>query len=133
MGWRSCHFGFWPFWLKLGLALSNGHRANGIHNGEMRRLRIRNKGVANDPRDSKREDKLITSHRVSIDINERENELKREVYGKILNEGKQKTSTRLSNRVIVRQKMKKKCHHHVKEPRTFCKAQAMGVLTVTLR
>ena len=65
----------------------NGHRANGTHDGEMRRLKIRNRGVANDPRDSKRKDKLITGRRVSIDIDERENEVRREVYGKILNEG----------------------------------------------
>ena len=65
----------------------NGHRANGTHDGEMRRLKIRNRGVANDPRDSKRKDKLIMGHRVSIDIEERENEVRREVYGKILNEG----------------------------------------------
>ena len=36
---------------------------------------------------SRREDKLITSRRVSIDIDERENEVRKEVYGKILNEG----------------------------------------------
>ena len=65
----------------------NGHRASGTHDGEMRRLKIRNRGVANDPRDSKRKDKLITGRRVSIDIEERENEVRREVYGKILNEG----------------------------------------------
>ena len=65
----------------------NGHRANGTHDGEMRRLKIRNRGVANDPRDSTRKDKLITSRRVSIDIDERENEVRSEVYGKILNEG----------------------------------------------
>ena len=122
MGWKSCHFGLWPFRLKLGLALSNGHRANGIHNGEMRRLRRRNKGVANDPHDCKREDKLITGCCVSINIDERENEVRREVYGKILNKGKKKASIRLSNRVIVSQRMKNECHYHVKEPRTFCKA-----------
>ena len=65
----------------------NGHRANGTHDGEMRRLKIRNRGVANDPCDSKRKDKLITGRRVSIDIEERENEVRRALYGKILNEG----------------------------------------------
>ena len=65
----------------------NGHRASGTHDGEMRRLKIRNRGVANDPRDSKRKDKLITGRRVSIDIEERENEVRRALYGKILNEG----------------------------------------------
>ena len=70
----------------------------------------------NDPCDSRRKDKLITGHRVSIDIDEKENEVRREVYGKILSEGKQKASMRLGNRVIVRQRMKNECHHHVKEP-----------------
>ena len=87
----------------------------------MRRLEIRDRGVANDPHDSRRKDKLITGRRVSIDINKRENEVRREVYGKILNEGKQKASTSLGNRVIVRQRMKNECYHHVKEPRPFAK------------
>ena len=52
----------------------------------MSRLRIRNRGVVNDPRDSKRKDKLITGRHVSIDIDERENKVRREVYGKVLNE-----------------------------------------------
>ena len=89
----------------------------------MRRLEIRNRGVVNDPRDSRRKDKLIMGRCVSINIYEREKEVRREVNGKILNEGKQKASTRLGNRVIVRQRMKKECHHHVKEPWTFCKAR----------
>ena len=55
-------------------------------------------------------------HYISIDINERENEVRMKVYGKVLNEGKQKVSTRLGNGVIVRQRMENKCHHHVKEP-----------------
>ena len=40
---------------------------------------------------------------------------------------------RLYDRVIVRQRMKNECHHHVKESRTFCKARARGVLMVTPR
>ena len=58
--------------------------------------------MVNDPCDSRRKDKLITSRRVSIDIDEKENEVRREVYGKILSEGKQKASMRLGNKVIVR-------------------------------
>ena len=72
--------------------------------------------MTNDPRDSRRENKLITSYCISIDIDERENEVRMKVYGKVLNEGKQKVSTRLGNGVIVRQRMENKCHHHVKEP-----------------
>ena len=40
-------------------------------------------------------------------------------------------SIRLCNRVIVRKRSKSKCHHHVKVPQTFCKAQAWGVLLPT--
>ena len=116
MGWRRSRLSPWPFWSKLGLAPSNRHHANGTHNGEMRRLKIRNRGVANDPHDSKRKDKLITGRHISIDINKRENEVRREVCG---------------NRVIVRQRMKNECHHHVKEPQTFCKARAWSVLMIT--
>ena len=58
--------------------------------------------MVNDPCDSRRKDKLITSRCVSIDIDEKENEVRREVYGKILSEGKQKASMRLGNKVIVR-------------------------------
>ena len=132
MGWRSHRLGPWPLRLKLGLTPSNRRHADGTHDDEMSKLRIRNRGLANDPRDSRRKDKLIMGCRFSIDINERENEVRRKVYGKILNEGKQKVSMRLGNRVIVRQRMKNECHHHVKEPRTFCKARAWSVLTITL-
>ena len=123
MGWRSRRLGLWSLWLKLGLASSNRRCADGTNDGEMSRLKIRNRGVVNDSRDSRRKDKLIMGRCVSINIYEREKEVRREVNGKILNEGKQKANTRLGNRVIVRQRMKKECHHHVKEPWTFCKAR----------
>ena len=89
--------------------------------------------MANDPRDSQRENELITDRRIPIDIYKGEYEVRGKVYGNLLNEGQQKSSTRLSNGVTVRQGIKNKCHHHVKEPQTFCKACARGVLTVTLR
>ena len=63
---------------------------------------IRDRGVANDPRDNRRKNKLITGCRISIDIDERENGVRRKVYGKVVNEGQQKVSTRLSNRIMVR-------------------------------
>ena len=44
----------------------------------------------NDIRDSRMKNKLIMGCRLSIDIDERKNEVRREVYGKILNEGKKK-------------------------------------------
>ena len=58
--------------------------------------------MVNDPRDRRRKNKLITGHRIPIDIDERENEGRREVFGKVLNERQQKASTRLSNRIMVR-------------------------------
>ena len=124
MGWRSHHLSLWPFRSKLGgLTPSNRRHTDGTHDGEMNRLEIGDRGMANDPRDSKRKDKLITGCCILINIYKGKNEMRGKIYSKILNEGKQKSSTRLSNKVIVRQGMKNKCHHHIQEPRTFCKAQ----------
>ena len=114
----------WLLRLKLGLASSNGRRAQGTHEGEVNKLKIGNRGMANDPCDSIRKDKLITSHHILIDIYKGENEVGGKVYSKVLNEGKQNTSTRLGNGVILRQGLEKKCHYHIKEPQTFCKARA---------
>ena len=58
--------------------------------------------MANDPRDRRTKNKLIMGCRIPIDIDERENEGRREVFGKVLNERQQKASTRLSNRIMVR-------------------------------
>ena len=69
--------------------------------------------VANDPHDNRRKDKLIMGCRISIDIDEIENKVRRKVYNEVLNEGKQKPSTRLCNGVIVRQMMENKSHHHI--------------------
>ena len=44
------------------------------------------------------------------------NKMKREINSKLLKKGQQKSSTRLSDRVIVRDRMEYKCHHHVKKP-----------------
>ena len=99
----------------------------------MSRLEIGDRGMAIDPRDSKRKDKLITGCCILINIYKGKNEMRGKIYSKILNEGKQKSSTRLSNRVIVGQGMKNECHHHIKEPQTFCKARAWGVLALTPR
>ena len=57
--------------------------------------------------------------------------LRGKVYRKILKKRQKKASMRLSNRVIMSQRSKSKCHHHVKEPRAFGKAQAWGVLLTT--
>ena len=87
LGWRSHRLDPWPLQSKLGLAPLNKRHADGTHDGEVRRLGIRNKRMTNDPRDSRRENQLITSHHISIDIYERENEVRRKVYSKVLYEG----------------------------------------------
>ena len=67
MCWRSRRLDLWPLRSKLGLALSYNHRANGTHNYEVRRLGKRDRGVANDPRDSRRKNMLITGRYILID------------------------------------------------------------------
>ena len=49
----------------------------------------------------------------------------------MLNKGQQKSSTGLSDRVIVRKGVKNKCYNHVKKPRAFCKAQTVSELALT--
>ena len=80
--------------------------------------------MAYDPRDSRRKDKLIMGRRILIDIYKGENEMIGKVYREVLNKGKQKASSRLGNGVIMRQRIENECHHHIKEPRTFCKDRA---------
>ena len=43
--------------------------------------------MANDPRDSRRKDKLTTSHRTLIEIYKGEYEMRGKVNGKVLDEG----------------------------------------------
>ena len=94
MGWRSRRLGPWPFQSKLGLAPSNRCHANGTHDSEVSRLTIRDRKMVNDPRDSRRENKLITDRRIPIDIYKKENEVRKKVYSKVLNEGKQKSDNK---------------------------------------
>ena len=67
-GWRSCHLGPWPHWSKLGLIPSNGRAVDGTHDREMKRLGKRDRRMANDLLDSKKENKLIMGCRILIDI-----------------------------------------------------------------
>ena len=100
MGQRSRRLDPWPLQSKLGLAPSNRHRTYGTHNDEVRRLEIKDRGVANDPCDSRWKDKLIMGHRILIDIYKGEYEVREKV-----DEGQQKASMRLSNRITVKQGM----------------------------
>ena len=105
MGWRSHRLSLWPFRSKLGLAPSNRHCTDGTHNGEVSRLEIGDRGVANDPYDSRRKNKLITGCHILIDIYKGKYEVKGKVNSEVLDERQQKLSMRLSNRIIMRQEM----------------------------
>ena len=131
---RSCRINRLHSWLlrsKLGLAPPNRFSADGTHNGEIRRIRNGDEEMAKVPCDSWRKDELITGHRILIDIDDKCDEVKGKVYREVLKKRQKKASTRLCDRVIVRQWNKSKCHHHIKESRTFCKAQAWGVFLPT--
>ena len=112
----------WLFQSKLGLALPNKTSVDGTHGGEVRRIQNRNGEVLEDTRDSRRKDELITCNRILIHIKDRCDEMRREVNREVFKKRQKKTSTRLSDRVIVRQWSNSKCHHHINEPRAFAKA-----------
>ena len=59
------------------------------------------------------------------------NKMRKEINSKMLKKGQQKSSTRLGDRVIVRERIKYKGHHHVKKPRAFCKGRIVSELVLT--
>ena len=50
----------------------------------------------------------------------------------MLKKGQQKLSTRLYDRVIVRERVQKKSHNHIHESRTFSKGRIWSKLTIAL-
>ena len=62
-----------------------------------------------------------------MNIYNRQNEMRREIYSKMLKKRLQKLSTRLCDGVVVREWMQNKGHHHVYESRTFSKRPTWGV------
>ena len=56
-----------------------------------------------------------------MNIYGRKNEVRRKIYSEMLKKRQQKSSTRLSDGVIVRKWMQNKIHHHVHESKTFSK------------
>ena len=66
-----------------------------------------------------------------MNIYKRKNEMKMEFYSKMLKKRQQKPSTRLYDRVVVREWMEYKSHHHVYESRTFSKRPTWCKLTIT--
>ena len=85
-----------------------------------------------NPRDSRREDMLITGCHILIYIYNRKNEMRGKIYSEMLYQRKQKSSIGLSNRVIMRKGMKNKSHNHVQKPRAFSKGRIVSELTLTL-
>ena len=77
--------------------------------------------VLKDPYDSRRKDELM-SNGILIHIYNRCDEVRGKIDGKILHQGKKKTSTRLSDGVIVKPWSESEGHHHVQKSWTFCKA-----------
>ena len=65
-------------------------------------------------------------------IYNRQNEMRREIYSKMLKKRQQKPSTRLCDGVVMREWMQNKGHHHVHESRTFSKRPTWCKLTITL-
>ena len=86
-GWRSHPLGLWPLRSKLGLVPSDGCVTDGTHDREVSKLWIGDRCMANDPRDSRRENKLIMGRCILIDIYKGKYEMKGKVYSKVFNEG----------------------------------------------
>ena len=66
-----------------------------------------------------------------MNIYNRKNEMRREVYSKMLKKRQQKPSTRFCDGVVVREWMEYKSHHHVYESRTFSKRPTWCKLMIT--
>ena len=69
--------------------------------------------------------------RIPMDIYDRKNKVRREIYSKMLKKGQQKPSTKLYDRVIMKERVENKCHDHVQKPKAFYKAQTVSELTLT--
>ena len=78
------HLRLWSLRSKLGLAPPNRSYVDGTYNGVIRRIRNRDRKMVKDPRDNRRKNEFITGHCIPIDINDRSNEIKREINGEIL-------------------------------------------------
>ena len=65
----------------------NDSDVNGRHESEVGRHGIRDRKMMKEPRDSRRKDGLITSHRIFIKIYKKEYKVRGEVNRDILNEG----------------------------------------------
>ena len=67
-----------------------------------------------------------------MNIYDGKNKMRREINGKMLKKGQKKSSTRLGDKVIMRERMEYKGHHHVQKPQAFCKGRTVSELVLTL-
>ena len=66
-----------------------------------------------------------------MNIYNRKNEMRREVYSKMLKKRQQKSSMRLYDGVVVKEWMEYKGPHHVQKPQAFCKGRIVSELVLT--
>ena len=66
-----------------------------------------------------------------MNIYDGKNKMRREINSKMLKKGQQKSNTRLGDRVIMRERMEYKSHHHVQKPPAFCKGRTVNELALT--
>ena len=66
-----------------------------------------------------------------MNIYDGNNKMRREINSKMLKKGQQKSNTRLGDRVIMREMMEYKGHHHVQKPQAFCKGRIVSELALT--
>ena len=66
-----------------------------------------------------------------MNIYNRQNEMRREIYSKMLKKRQQKPNTRLCDGVVVREWMQNKGHHHAHESRTYSKRPTWCKLMLT--
>ena len=67
-----------------------------------------------------------------MNIYDGKNKIRREINSKMLKKEQQKLSMRLGDKVIVRERMEYKGHHHVQKSRAFCKGRTVSELTFIL-
>ena len=66
-----------------------------------------------------------------MNIYDGKNKMRGEINRKMLKKGQQKSRTRLGDRVIMREGMEYKGHHHVQKLRFFCKGRTVSELALT--
>ena len=66
-----------------------------------------------------------------MNIHGGKNKMRREINSKMLKKEQQKSSARLDDRVIMKERMEYKGYHHVKKLWAFCKGRTVSELELT--